>query len=103
MSSLLGIDFEYDVSTGKVTRLTTNVKRDKVVELLTEFLRGQIGQGADERQATERDRYAIKIRLDLADDQFSSSSDCGNYGLRDGIIMAAITQLTAGEWPPEKR
>lgn len=99
---LLGIDFEYDIKTGKVTSLSTNVKREKVVELLTDFIRDQMGRGVDASSPHEKDVYSIKIRVDLTDDHFTAQSDCGKLGLRDGIIMDAIRQLEAGDWPPEK-
>lgn len=102
MTELLGIDFEYDMKVGKATRLSTNVKREHVVETLTAFIQDQIGRGADDAKPNKKDVYSVKLRLDLTDDRFTAQSDCGNLGLRDGIIMAVIKQFDAGDWPPEK-
>ena len=102
MSGLLGIDFEYDMKAGRAMSLSTNVKREKVVDLLTDFIRDQIGRGADDAKPNEKDVYSVKIRLDLTDDRFTAKSDCGNLGLRDGIIMAVGKQFDAGDWPTEK-
>ena len=60
--------------------------------LVSEFLRTQIGKGADNNKAEERDKYTILINLDLSEDVFSVCNDCGNKGLRDGILQQFISR-----------
>ncbi len=70
-------DFEHD----------TNIKEGKVKDIVCEFLRGQIGEGEDNSPANNHDIYKININLDLNGDVFTVKSNCGNLGLRDGILM----------------
>ena len=51
------------------------------------FLRGQVGAGKDESPPNEQDVYHIRIEVDLSFDIFTSRHDCGNLGLRDGILL----------------
>jgi hypothetical protein len=61
-------------------------------KIVTEFLRTQIGVGADNSKANEQEEYTILINLDLSEDVFSVSNDCGNKGLRDGILQQFISR-----------
>ena len=74
-------------------RIETDVRDDKVAELIGEFLRGQIGAGADDSPAAELDTYTIHIQLDMSCDRWFCRHDCGNLGLRDGILMDVARRL----------
>lgn len=74
-----------------------NVKKERIPDLINDFLYLQIGKGEDKRKAEDHDLYTITIYLDLSDDTFSSGSNCGNYGLRDGILMRAVQKLNKKE------
>lgn len=76
------------------TTIRTNAKHDKVDELLTDYLHSIVGAGKDETLMVERDVYTITIGVELADDSWGSSHDCGNKGLRDGIIMRVLALLS---------
>lgn len=62
-----------------------NAKDPKAI--VSEFLRAQTGAGADHNPPNKLDEYTILINLDLAEDYFSVCHDCGNKGLREGILM----------------
>lgn len=55
--------------------------------LILEYVRSQMGKGTDNSKATSKDVYEIKITLDTTDDTFGCVHDCGNLGLRDGILL----------------
>ena len=65
--------------------VATNAKDPK--KLVLEYIRSQIGQGTDNVESTKLDMYHIIINLDLSYDVFTVSHDCGNKGLRDGILI----------------
>lgn len=73
--------------------IESDVKREKIGDLITDFLRDQMGKGKDERKAAELDVYNIALDIDLTDDTFYCCSDCGNDGLRDGILYLALQTL----------
>jgi len=71
----------------------SNIKPAHRAEVLEGFLRCQIGKGEDATPAEEREVYTIKIQLDLTDDTYYVEHDCGNKGLRDGILMRVLKDL----------
>lgn len=77
-------------------KLTYNVTKDKFniegnakhpKKLVRSFLRTQIDAGADDTQAEELEEYTILINFNLSKNVFSVCNDCGNKGLRDGILL----------------
>lgn len=80
-------------------RIRTNAKHDKVGDLLEDYLHAQIGSGKDTTPATEKDIYNITLGVELGEDIWGSSHDCGNKGLREGIVMRILTML---DKEPEK-
>jgi hypothetical protein len=80
---------------GDVT-IRTNVKEECVGDVLGDWIRMQIGAGEDHSEAIDREAYSITIKLDLADDTFTTVSDTGNAGLTCGIVMAAHSRLELG-------
>ncbi len=55
--------------------------------VVSEFLRTQIGEGKDLNPPDKRDKYTILVNLDTTEDVFSVCHDCGNKGLREGILQ----------------
>ena len=88
----LGIIIRYDIEADKA-EIRTNVKREKVADLLGEYLHTIVGEGKDTAPSEEREVYEISLMLDLANDAWSTKHDCGNKGLREGIIMAVLALL----------
>jgi hypothetical protein len=89
----LGITVEYDVRR-ESAKIRTNVRPDKVEDLIMEFARTQIGAGKDTSVPEIRSVYTIKLVLDLSDDSWRVEHDCGNKGLREGILMTVARMIT---------
>ena len=86
----LWIDIEYRFAKpvdGPRVVIRTNVKHELVSDLLSDWIRDQMGRGSDDRKAVERDFYHIRIEVDLCCDEFTTTSDTGNYGLTCGIVL----------------
>lgn len=81
----LTLDFTYAVSTGKFV-VAGNVKEEARSDLVAEFLRTQMGAGADKSKSNEQDTYHITLRWYPNRDRFVTYSDTGNKSLRDGIL-----------------
>jgi hypothetical protein len=94
MSSIVTVDLFYDVRTGATTfKETTTAKPEAISEIIEAFLMGEVGAGVDNSPANEREVYSIRLDLDLDGDVFHVTSDCGNLGLRDGILMSVLRDL----------
>jgi hypothetical protein len=85
----LWLDITYNIDDNTFSA-KTNIQEDKINDIVETFLYTQIGKGKDNREPIDRPVYHITIKLDLSFDTFSVSDDCGNCGLRDGILMAYI-------------
>lgn len=68
--------------------IDTNAKEDKILEILSEYLRAQMNLGKDLAEPVQRDVYVVEIELDLSNDSFRTRSNTGNRGLDTGIILA---------------
>jgi hypothetical protein len=94
MSSIVTVDIAFDVTTGKATfKETTTAKHEAISEIIEAFLSGVIGAGVDNSPPISRNVYNIRLDLDLDGDVFHVTSDCGNLGLRDGILLAVLRDL----------
>jgi hypothetical protein len=93
---LLFVEIKHTISTDTYT-YKTNIKKESVSDIVSEFLRGQIGQGADKSKVNKQDTYTIRITVDLSYDTFRCIHDCGNLGLRDGILMYFLKAWDQGE------
>lgn len=83
------IEMTFTVKDEAVT-IRTNAKHEVIEELLTDYLHSQVGTGKDPTPMMELDVYKINIGVELAEDSWGSGHDCGNKGLRDGIIMRIL-------------
>lgn len=93
MTHDLILDITYPINTPDDFKIDGNVKEECQTDLLSDFIRGQLGAGADNSPPIERSEYHIRICVDLDGDKFSVTSDTGNKGLRDGIVMDVIRRL----------
>lgn len=89
----LYLDMSYNLKANTLTIEDTNVKRECIDDLLSEWIRGQTGQGKDDSQPAIKDEYRLNLQVDLSYDHFRIRSDTGNAGLTAGIILASI-----GKW-----
>jgi len=86
MESDLYLELWYKIDSG-MFGIDTNIKHEAHDEIVSTFLSMQMGKGRDERKLNIRDVYNIRINVDLSYDIFNVSDDCGNNGLREGILM----------------
>jgi len=93
MSERLFIEVRYDIEADFV-HIESNIKAERQGEVVTDFIHSQVGAGKDETPAEKRGIYTIRLELELADDTFYVSHDCGNKGLRDGILMRVLRDLS---------
>ena len=70
-----------------------NFKEEVHAEVISEYLRTQLGRGADDSKMIERRKYLISISLDTRDDTFHVSCDTNNRDLRDGILRDILSKL----------
>ena len=79
--------------------INTNIaETGKIHNMLNEFLRScSFGRGADNSEANVHDLYTISIGLTLQDDTWYTQHNCGNLGLRDGIVIEAIRRLVKND------
>jgi hypothetical protein len=78
-------------------KVRTNIKREFVSALLTDFIQGQRGSGPDPSKVEERDVYHITMQIDPSDKSFYLESDTGRAGLTCGIIINIIGRIEKGE------
>ncbi|HTZ42149.1 MAG TPA: hypothetical protein VMC07_03015 [Candidatus Omnitrophota bacterium] len=64
-----------------------NVKPELRRDFVFNFLRTQIGTGEDRSEAAEREVYTLQLKLDLNSDEYTVRDNCGNKGLRNGILL----------------
>jgi hypothetical protein len=75
----------------------TTAKTEAIPEILEAWIRMQIGKGRDDSVPNDKPTYDIKLLLDLTDDSFRMTHDCGNEALCLGIMMAALNILSKNE------
>lgn len=90
---IIYIKLTFPINEPEKFKIETNAKPEHVGDLIGDFLRCQLGQGADESPAANLDVYHIDISVDLTDDTWSSSHDTGNLGLRDGILLSVMGRI----------
>ncbi|MFH1979318.1 MAG: hypothetical protein ABII97_02980 [Patescibacteria group bacterium] len=73
------------------------IKDEKISDTIEDFLRLQIGLGEDTSEREDHDLYQINLKLDLSCDGFTIFSNCGNLGLRDGILRHFLKKLKETE------
>ena len=64
---------------------------------MSDYIRSQIGGGADSSEINRVDVYEIEIGLILAGDKFIVNHNCGNEGLKDGILLDLIGRISKRE------
>jgi hypothetical protein len=89
------VDIRYSFQEGVPTCIFTNARTDNdtLDDILSTWIRGQIGRGEDPSPPVERDIYTVKLGLSLDDDTFCTESNTGNKGLTCGIVMGVLGDL----------
>jgi hypothetical protein len=85
---MLHLNLKYNLNKSTYDDSDTNVEDTK--DFVREFLRSQVGGGNDESEINKLDEYEIQIQLDLSDDTFYVSHNCGNRDLREGILLSYV-------------
>ncbi len=91
---LLTLRINYDTKTDTF-KFDGDIKDERRADLIMEFISTQIGAGEDHSPMAERPEYTITLRWHPDDDSFGVSHNCGNCGLREGLLMEAARRLTA--------
>lgn len=89
----LTLDIIYNVNNDKF-EIKGDVNKRGQEELISNVLREQIGNGRDDKKAIERETYHIQLKWYPENDTIEVSSDTGNKGLRDGILMHYLKNLS---------
>lgn len=87
MDNRLYVEIQYNVPDDKFCITRTNIRKDSIQSIVSNFLRSQIGGGQDKSPVNEQNVYTIELQIDLSDDSFYCAHNCGNRGLREGILM----------------
>jgi len=89
----LTLDIKYYVESDKF-EVGGNVNRRGQEELVEAFLRGQMGAGEDKSKPIIRDTYKIQLKWYPENDDIEVRSNMGNKGLRDGILLKYLRDLS---------
>lgn len=87
MNQKIFVNIWYDINKD-FFRIKSNAKDP--IEIVTNYLRSQIDAGEDKSEPSRLGIYQIDLSLDLTEDVFSCEHNCGNLGLRDGILMCLV-------------
>jgi len=87
------VEIEYHLNDPGRSVIRTNARSERIEEILSAWVRDQIGRGKDPRPPDRRDVYTIKIGLRIDDDAFGTESDTGNAGLTCGLVMDILPRL----------
>ena len=86
------IRIDYDINHG-VFCYETNCKERALSGLIGAFIRSQMGNGKDDSKAEEHELYEIDVEMDMTEGNFKCRHNCGNKGLREGILMVFWAKL----------
>jgi len=84
---------KYKMASTEARIVDTNLKKEKIKDFLSNYLRVSIGSGEDDSKAKVRKEYTIRISCDLSSDTFTTRANTGNNGLTTGIIMHSLNKL----------
>jgi hypothetical protein len=87
MTTDIYVHVEYDI-VKDLFKVDSNTREPK--DIIMNFIRIQMGAGKDNTPANIQDIYNIKVHLDLSEDIFTCTYDCGNKELREGILMRYV-------------
>lgn len=89
----LTLDIEYDLKRN-CFRSAGNLNEEGQKDVIELFLASERGKGVDNSERKERDSYNIRIKWYPHEDGIIVSSNTGNKGLRDGILLSYLESLT---------
>jgi len=71
-----------------------DVKAEAASNLIQAWLVSQISAGVDSREPNKYQSYHIELDWEPSHDKFTARSNCGNDGLRDGLLLHVLKELT---------
>jgi hypothetical protein len=89
----LTLRIEYDIVNRGTFKIKGDVKKEKYIDIINDFLSVQVGKRKDKRKTNKQDIYTIFIDWCPYTDKFVCYSDTGNDRLRDGILMDVIKKI----------
>ena len=87
----LTLNIEYDLNTNKF-KVSGDINEKGRKELVEAFLSSQVGAGIDKNKPNELDKYHIQLKWYPNQDDIQITTNTGNKGLRDGILMYYLSQ-----------
>lgn len=69
------------------------IKEEAAPEIISNWLRSQMGEGPDTSEPVRRKTYRVEIDWNPRGDVFTCRSNCGNKGLRDGLLLYVLKKL----------
>ena len=90
-------EIKYDLNTEKFS-VSGNVNREWLEEIVDTLIRNEIGKGEDSTEANKLDLYVIKFYVDLSEDIIKVNDNCGNKGLRLGILGQLLSNIDTVEF-----
>lgn len=88
----LTLDIQYNIKNDKF-EVKSDINKEGRKELIETFLRGQIGAGKDYSKPNKEDVYRIQLKWYPENDKIEVSTNTGNKGLRDGILMHFLKEI----------
>ena len=82
----LTIDIHFNIDEPSKSAIYTDIKPERLQDVLEGWVRAQMGKGADSARPNDKSEYHITIQLDLSFDTYQTQSDTGNEGLTAGIV-----------------
>lgn len=92
MGDDLFVNLHYDVNK-RSFEVESNIIEEKRKDIVLDYLRLQMGAGKDDSKANVLDVYEIALIVNLAFDSFQCIHNCGNLGVRDGILLTYVNSL----------
>ena len=89
----LHLSIYFPLQNPEAFKLESDIKSELIADILSDYIRGQIGLGEDHSKPNVQDVYHINISVDLSTDTFKCHSDTGNSGLTLGILMHIVKML----------
>ena len=94
---MITFEIKYDLNTEKFS-VSGNVNREGLEEIVDTLIRNKIGKGEDSTEANKLDLYVIKFYVDLSEDIIKVNDNCGNKGLRLGILGQLLSNIDTVEF-----
>jgi hypothetical protein len=90
---MLTVGIKFDINKDKC-EFYGNFTNAGIERILTEWIRSQMGGGEDTSPANRLDLYEIEIDWYPENDKLVCRHNCGNKGLREGIIARCLQEFS---------